>query len=405
LVPDAVAEQEVERERESVASSFVTSEEPRPRRTPGAPSFSIRDAPFNEGVVTAVEQTSRLQPPQARGRRSSNASAERTVSFTPDLPTKGAKSKDLSRRQRRQSASSSSPGSPASPREEAKKKSSHHFVSPKKKLKRQIKQIRHRRQKDKTADTRSRPARDTPSPHRRRRKRKKKRDIAIHGVTKFSDLEASDVEDYAPPKHLSPRSAAEYVKNKLKEAAAKRKKKKKKKGSSKAGKKATGAGTTKKKRKKKKKRKGKRSDGFGDSEEEDAPPRPKKPLGPRDQHFYPTPRNLFKKRCVFTSEANPVVCTICDGIHYRTKRSFAANMKIITNINKTLGDTLNGMRNNMKKINTNLERVKKNLEYMEEMYEGVFLKVNRLCSSEQQNKTSQDEASFQPTIITDSPEE
>jgi hypothetical protein len=59
----------------------------------------------------------------------------------------------------------------------------------------------------------------------------------------------------------------------------------------------------------------------------------------------------------------------------------------------------------MKKINTNLERVKKNLEYMEEMYEGVFLKVNRLCSSEQQNKTSQDEASFQPTIITDSPEE
>ena len=402
LVPDAVADQEVE--RESVASSFVTSDEPKPRRTPGAPSFSIRDAPFNEGVVTAVEQTSRLQPPQARGRRSSNASAERTVSFTPDLPTKAAKSKDLSRRQRRQSSGSSSPGSPGSPREEAKKKSSHHSVSPKKKFKRQIKRIRHRRQTDKTADKTSGPARDTPSPHRRR-KRKKKRDIAILGVTKFSDLEASDVEDYAPPKHLSPRSAAEYVKNKLKEAAAKRKKKKKKKGSSKAGKKAKGDGTTKKKRKKKKKRKGKRSDGFGDSEDEDVPPRPKKPLGPRDQHFYPTPRNLFKKRCVFTSEANPVVCTICDGIHYRTKRSFAANMKIIININKTLGDTLNGMQNNMKKINTNLERVKKNLDYMEEMYEAVFLKVNRLNASDLPNKTSQDEASFQPTIITDSPEE
>ena len=78
-------------------------------------------------------------------------------------------------------------------------------------------------------------------------------------MTKFSDLEASDVEDYAPPKHLSPRSAAEYVKNKLKEAAAKRKKKKKKKAS-KSGKKTTGAGVTKKKRRRKKKRKGKRSE-------------------------------------------------------------------------------------------------------------------------------------------------
>ena len=111
------------------------------------------------------------------------------------------------------------------------------------------------------------------------------------------------------------------------------------------------------------------------------PPRPKKPLGPRDQHFYPTPRNLFKKRCVFSVDTNPVVCTICDGIHYRTKRNFAANLKIIINVNKALGDILQEMRNRMKKIDTNLARVKRNLEYMEEMYEGVFLKVNRLCSS------------------------
>ena len=111
------------------------------------------------------------------------------------------------------------------------------------------------------------------------------------------------------------------------------------------------------------------------------PPRPKKPLGPRDQHFYPTPRNLFKKRCLFSVDTNPVVCTICDGIHYRTKRNFAANLRIIINVNKALGDILQEMRNRMKKIDTNLARVKRNLEYMEEMYEGVFLKVNRLCSS------------------------
>jgi hypothetical protein len=34
--------------------------------------------------------------------------------------------------------------------------------------------------------------------------------------------------------------------------------------------------------------------------------------------------------------------------------------------------------NRMKKIDLNLERVKKNLEYMEDMYEGVFRRVNRL---------------------------
>ena len=90
-MPDAAADEEVE--RVSVASSFTTSKESRPRRTPGTP-FSIRDAPFNEGVVTAVEhQASTLQPPEAtQGRRSSSAaSTERTVSFTPDLPTKVAK--------------------------------------------------------------------------------------------------------------------------------------------------------------------------------------------------------------------------------------------------------------------------------------------------------------------------
>jgi hypothetical protein len=34
----------------------------------------------------------------------------------------------------------------------------------------------------------------------------------------------------------------------------------------------------------------------------------------------------------------------------------------------------------MKKIDVNLEKVKKNLEYMEDMYEGVFRRVNRIIA-------------------------
>ena len=201
----------------------------------------------------------------------------------------------------------------------------------------------------------------------------------MDGVAKFSDIEASDGEELAPPKHLSPRSAAKYVKNKLKEAAAKRKKKKKKQQKKGKGKKRSESPKSKRKKKKKgKKKRGKKSDGF--TSEDDTGPRPQKPLGPGDQHFYPTPQSLFKKRCLFSAEAKPVVCTICDGIHYRTKRNFAANLKIIINVNRTLSDILNEMRNRMKKIDTNLAKVKRNLEYLEEMYEGVFRKVNRLIS-------------------------
>ena len=34
----------------------------------------------------------------------------------------------------------------------------------------------------------------------------------------------------------------------------------------------------------------------------------------------------------------------------------------------------------MKKIDHNLEKVKRNLEYMEDMYEGVFRRVNRIIA-------------------------
>ena len=53
-------------------------------------------------------------------------------------------------------------------------------------------------------------------------------------------------------------------------------------------------------------------------------------------------------------------------------------MKIIINVNKALTDILQEMRGRMKKIDSNLVKVKKNLEYLEEMYEGIFRKVNRL---------------------------
>ncbi len=66
------------------------------------------------------------------------------------------------------------------------------------------------------------------------------------------------------------------------------------------------------------------------------------------------------------------------GVHYRTKRNFASNIRIIMNVNRALGGVLTEMRGRMRKIDGNLERVKRNIEYLEDMYEGVFRKVNRL---------------------------
>lgn len=39
-------------------------------------------------------------------------------------------------------------------------------------------------------------------------------------------------------------------------------------------------------------------------------------------------------------------------------------------------------RGRMKKIDYNLGKVKKNIEYMEDMYEEVFRRINRLISNE-----------------------
>lgn len=242
--------------------------------------------------------------------------------------------------------------------------------------------------------------------------------IDIDSVVQFSSEDELQAQEYAPPPGLSPRSAAEYVRNALRNASemrrkdgeAKSRKKKRhgqrsdadsgletdkdeKKAKSKTGKKRkkdkgkmTEADKDKKKRKqrrkrrkkKRKKRKGGEEDGGsgGDAEENEEDLRRKTTAtAAHDQHFYPTPR--FKRR-MFVSEATPVVCSICNGIHYRTKRNFAANLRIIVNVNKALTIILQEMKNRMKKIDVNLVRVRKNLEYLEEMYEGVFRRVNRL---------------------------
>ena len=62
-------------------------------------------------------------------------------------------------------------------------------------------------------------------------------------------------------------------------------------------------------KKKRKRRRGEEDEGPSEGELRMA--------APVQQHYYPTPQNLMKKRCAFVSEAKPVVCTICDGIHYR----------------------------------------------------------------------------------------
>lgn len=117
---------------------------------------------------------------------------------------------------------------------------------------------------------------------------------------------------------LSPRSAAVYTRKALKEAAKKRRRRKKKKKAKKDEK------DHKKKKKRRRSKKKKRPPVDGQpaaSERADLRPAPV-------EHFYPTPHHLMKKRCLFVTEAKPVVCSICDGIHYRTRRNFKANLRV-----------------------------------------------------------------------------
>jgi len=67
-------------------------------------------------------------------------------------------------------------------------------------------------------------------------------------------------------------------------------------------------------------------------------------------------------------------------VHYRTRRSFAANLSVLASVNAALGGVLTDMRASMGHIDVDLERVRANLRRMEDAYEGVFLRANRLIT-------------------------
>ena len=66
--------------------------------------------------------------------------------------------------------------------------------------------------------------------------------------------------------------------------------------------------------------------------------------------------------------------------YFRTKKNFAANLRIIMNVSKALGNIILEMISKMTKIDNNLDRVRRNLDTMELQYEGIFRKVNRLIA-------------------------
>ncbi|CAB4068019.1 unnamed protein product [Lepeophtheirus salmonis] len=149
--------------------------------------------------------------------------------------------------------------------------------------------------------------------------------------------------DFEPPEELSPRSAAKYVQNLL---------------ISKDGKKK-GRKRRRKRRKKKNKNK------TVDDEEEDDPLFLTKVASEQDQHYFPTPESMKKKRCAFIVEYNPLQCNICEGIHFRTKKTFQQNLDIIASVNESFGQVLGDMGSKMSFINVNLQKVKDNLDQLE----------------------------------------
>ena len=221
---------------------------------------------------------------------------------------------------------------------------------------------------------------------RKLKKKKKWDNIDIDGVTFNVKTGGGGVESdassdllFEPPAGLSPRSKAEFARIALKKSAEKRRKKKRLKDGGEKDKKRR---QRRRRRKRKRKKKSKRSDedqdeedDYDDLDDEEL----KKKRKRRSEHFYPPPKSMRRKRCqAYQSEDIPIECSICDGVHYRTKRNFASNIRILMNVNKALSGVLVDMSKRMKKINYNINRVKMNLEYLEEMYEGVFRRVNRL---------------------------
>lgn len=53
-------------------------------------------------------------------------------------------------------------------------------------------------------------------------------------------------------------------------------------------------------------------------------------------------------------------------------------MNIIMSVNVSISKNMINMSENMEKMDDNLGKLKQNLEHMEEMYDMIFRKVNRL---------------------------
>ena len=87
---------------------------------------------------------------------------------------------------------------------------------------------------------------------------------------------------------------------------------------------------------------------------------PKKAPTKQDSSFYPPPSNIEKRRCYFHKGARALKCTVCSGgkveqhagsghadhvsflisVHFRTRRTFKSNLRILSNINMTFVNSL-----------------------------------------------------------------
>merc|ERR1712079_243302 len=71
---------------------------------------------------------------------------------------------------------------------------------------------------------------------------------------------------------------------------------------------------------------------------------PEKAPSKPDSSFFPAPKNLEKRRCYFHRGAKALKCTVCNGVHYRTRRTFKSNLRILAKINMTFINVLTDMR-------------------------------------------------------------
>ena len=66
--------------------------------------------------------------------------------------------------------------------------------------------------------------------------------------------------------------------------------------------------------------------------------------------FFFVVKSMYTCPSLFKEKFKAVHCTICDGYHYRTRRSFESNLKIIVSVNKAVTELMTDMRKGMGKI-------------------------------------------------------